>query len=81
MSASKKVHMARIYLCGPEARVGLGDYVWGADGEVYIVISLGGSIHPGTSGQDNSMTAEVVLGDWRDVESDPTCRCVLEASE
>lgn len=48
-----------------------GDYVPGDDGQLYRVVSLGGTIHTGCrSGQSNYMYARVELADWSDTESD-----------
>lgn len=54
---------------------GVGDYVAGDDGEVYVVVSLGTVIHTGQPGSSAWIDGTVRLGDWGDVteETEPTC--------
>jgi hypothetical protein len=56
----------------------VGDYVAGAEGEVYSVTEFRGPIQ--TSGGGNWIRAVVELADWSDVTDDnePICGCTLD---
>lgn len=62
---------------------GVGDYVPGNDGELYIVESIDSPIHTGGPGSGNYVYATVSLADWSDCEEDAvhSSSAVVDADE